>query len=591
MQRILVRALGLLALAFVPAAYGQMACTASAPTPTNLRATGTTEVAGDLIVLCRGGAPVTAGAFPTVNITLFFNTAVTSKVMVPAVATIPPTPALTEAVLILDNTLGPDQRPCFTAVCNNTDNVFQGRLDSFNSLSFTNVPLNPSGPSADRVLRFKNIRLNANNLSVGSAAFVFISMTGAQVASIVNQQQTLGFVRQAIGYEVRGPGDTALATPIALTACTGYNIDLAGNNASATYSTPGGRTLLIKFSEASGFQNAFRKRSYTTTLAEPQSVFSQDSPGFNYNTESAYNNTLFPATNGLNRMGVADSGTILRAVFTGIPAGVKVFVSTREIALGSTLDANQQPTTKARLTSTPGAPFTAIAADNAIEGGLKLVPPSGEVSWEVLETDVNSTENVTFAVVLAYGNSPQPAATTISTSGGFGPQSGIGVATQIDPAPRFQGLIGPTPIVGLNACRTTLLFQFLTNQAGFDTGVSVSNTSRDTLSTATQTGRCTATFFPTPFNATTQAQFPVLNSPTLAGGEQWTFTVSGSRPGFQGYMMVGCDFQFAHGYAFISDFGSKNLAQGYQALVIPDRARLADPVTTAPAGSGEQLIH
>ena len=55
--------------------------------------------------------------------------------------------------------------------------------------------------------------------------------------------------------------------------------------------------------------------------------------------------------------------------------------------------------------------------------------------------------------------------------------------------------------------------------------------------------------------------------------------------------MVGCDFQYAHGYAFISDFGSKNLAQGYQALVIPDRTRLADPMTTAPAGSGEQLIH
>jgi hypothetical protein len=83
----------------------------------------------------------------------------------------------------------------------------------------------------------------------------------------------------------------------------------------------------------------------------------------------------------------------------------------------------------------------------------------------------------------------------------------------------------------------------------------------------------------------------VLSSPTLAGGEQWTFTVSGTRAGFQGYMMVGCDFQFAHGYAFISDFGSKNLAQGYQALVIPDRARLADPMTTAGAGSGEQLIH
>jgi len=61
-----------------------------------------------------------------------------------------------------------------------------------------------------------------------------------------------------------------------------------------------------------------------------------------------------------------------------------------------------------------------------------------------------------------------------------------------------------------------------------------------------------------------------MNSPSiLSAGEQWVFSISSSRPGFQGYMMVSCDFQFAHGYAFISDFGAQKLAQGYQALVIP----------------------
>lgn len=349
--------------------------------------------------------------------------------------------------------------------------------------------------------------------------------------------------------------------------------------------------MIVKFSEASGFQNAFKKRSYNTTVNEPQATFPQDSPGFNYNTESGHTNALFPATNGLNRAGLADSGTILRAQFINVPAGVKVFVGTREYVAGSTVDGSQNPTTKARLTATPGQPFTAAPADSQLEGGLKLVPPTGDVSWEVLDTDVNAVETVAFVVVIAYSNSPQPSASTISALGGFAPQSTAAVATPGDPLPRFLGLIGPTPAVNLNACRTTLLFQFLTNQAGFDTGVAVSNTSRDTLGTATQTGRCTATFFPTPNNPTTQAQFPALSSPTLGGGEQWTFTVSSARPGFQGYMMVNCDFQFAHGYAFISDFGSKNLAQGYQALVIPDRPRLADPVTTSPAGSGEQLIH
>ena len=42
-------------------------------------------------------------------------------------------------------------------------------------------------------------------------------------------------------------------------------------------------------------------------------------------------------------------------------------------------------------------------------------------------------------------------------------------------------------------------------------------------------------------------------------------------PLFQGYVIAICNFQFAHGYAFISDFGATKLAQGYLALIIPDR--------------------
>jgi len=590
MQRTVFFSLCFAGLMAVPAVHAQtqMACTASAPTPTTMRSTGTTELAGDLILTCRGGTPVAAGAFPVVNISIFFNAAVSSRITVAAAGTIP---AQTEAILIVDTPAALEQRPCLTNPCLNTDNVFQGRYDSFNSLSWLNIPVNPPGPNADRILRIRNIRMNATSIPpAGGPALAFVSISGAQVSStLTNPQQTLGTVRTGVSYELRSALDGVLTGPLALTACNAYNSDLAVNIGAGAYSSPGGRTMLVKFSE--GFPNAFKRRNLGTTLVEPQIAFSQDNPIISYNTESGFNNTTYPAVNGWNRVGVGDSGTTLRAVFTNIPAGARVYVGTREFATGSSVDAAGVPTTKARLTATPGAPFTPLPQDNAIDGGLKLVPSTGEVSWEVLETDVNANEAVAFVVVVAYGNNPQPLASTISTSGGFGPQSSATTATAGDSIPRFLGLIGPTPMVALNVCRTTLLFQFLTNQAGFDTGVSVSNTSRDTLTTSPQTGRCTATFFPTPFNATTSAQFPILNSPTLAGGEQWTFTLSGSRAGFQGYMMVGCDFQFAHGYAFISDFGSKNLAQGYQALVIPDRARLADPMTTAPAGSGEQLIH
>ncbi|MSV31041.1 MAG: hypothetical protein EXQ57_00815 [Bryobacterales bacterium] len=590
MQRSVLCSMWFACLLFAPAIHAQtqMACTASAPTPATMRSAGMTELAGDLILTCRGGTPAVAGAFPLVNISIFFNAAVSSRVTVAASGTTPPQ---TEAILIVDTPLAVDQKPCLTNPCLNTDNLFQGRYDSFNSLSWINIPVNPPGPNADRVLRIRNIRMNTTSIPpTGGPALAFVSISGTQVSStLANPQQTLGTVRAGVSYEIRSALDGALTGPISLTACNAYNIDLASTPGAAAYSSPGGRTMLVKFTE--GFPNAFKRRNLGTTLTEPQIAFSQDNPGISYNTESGFNSTVFPGVNGWNRVGVADSGTTLRAVFTNIPAGARVYVGTREFATGSSLDAGGIPTTKARLTSTPGAPFVAAAPDNTIDGGLKLVPSTGEISWEVLETDVNSGESVAFVVVIAYGNNPQPAASTISTSGGFGPQSLAVTATAGDAIPRFLGLTGPTPMVALNVCRTTLLFQFITNQAGFDTGLAVSNTSRDTLTTAPQTGRCTATFYPTPFNAATQAQFPILSSPTLAGGEQWTFTLSGSRAGFQGYMMVGCDFQFAHGYAFISDFGSKNLAQGYQALVIPDRARLADPMTTAPAGSGEQLIH
>lgn len=572
-------------LAFSSSLYSQsqMACTASVPNPANMRATGVAELGGDLIITCTGGTPVTAGALPTVNINMFFNTSVTSRI------TAPGSPPYSEALLIIDTPTAAQQVPCTAATCT-VETVFQARNDTFNSLSWTGVPVNPPGPSAQRLLRFKNIRVNAVNLPVNGNALVFISITGAQVSSLSSPQQALGVVRTGMTTEIRSVSDAVLASAVPYVACTGFNSELA-NNAAAIYGSPGGRTANLRFSESAGFPTAFKKRYVNTSATEPNAMASQDNLQFTYTTEAGFTNSAFPALNGLNRAGAADSGTILRAVFSNIPNNVRIYVSTQNLTVGSTLGNDGTPTTKARITGTPGSAFTPIAADSTSDGGMKLVAPSGEVNWEILETDGSNVESVSFAIAIAFNANPQPAAGVLNYATGFGPGIGSAVASQSDSLPRFSGLQAPAPFAVINACRTTLLFQFLTNQAGFDTGVAVSNTSRDTLGSTPQSGRCTATFFPTPFNATTQAQYPPLSSNALAGGEQWTFTVSGARPGFQGYMLVGCDFQFAHGYAFISDFGSQKLAQGYQALVIPDRARVADPMTTSAAGSGEQLIH
>lgn len=109
-----------------------------------------------------------------------------------------------------------------------------------------------------------------------------------------------------------------------------------------------------------------------------------------------------------------------------------------------------------------------------------------------------------------------------------------------------------------------LLYTFVTNQAGFDTGLSLSNTSLDTLGTATHSGTCTFTFFGT--NAPS-----AVTTPVLAAGATHTLLASSAAPNFQGYVIADCNFPFAHGIGFISDLGARNLAFGYLALVLPPR--------------------
>ena len=152
---------------------------------------------------------------------------------------------------------------------------------------------------------------------------------------------------------------------------------------------------------------------------------------------------------------------------------------------------------------------------------------------------------------------------------------------------------------------TNLLFPFVTNLAGFDTGIALINTSQSNFTGASgtpanapfnikaQTGACTLYYFG--LNAPLQPQeTPPIGVDTT--GEainkvMVAFSLSEKAPGFQGYIIARCNFQFGHGYAFVSDLGAEKLAHGYLALVIPDlgNARLADPFTVAGAGVGEQL--
>jgi hypothetical protein len=59
-------------------------------------------------------------------------------------------------------------------------------------------------------------------------------------------------------------------------------------------------------------------------------------------------------------------------------------------------------------------------------------------------------------------------------------------------------------------------------------------------------------------------------------------------PGFTGYVIAVCNFQFAHGYAAVTDLGLRNLWSSYLALELND----GTVGTIRKGGQGvENLVH
>lgn len=121
---------------------------------------------------------------------------------------------------------------------------------------------------------------------------------------------------------------------------------------------------------------------------------------------------------------------------------------------------------------------------------------------------------------------------------------------------------------GTTGSTTRLLYTFVLNTSGFDTGIVISNTSADPFGTTNQSGKCTLTFFDG--SGTT----PAFTTPVISAGTTYTTLASNIAPGFQGYMFAECAFAFAHGAAFVSDVGARNLLAAYLALVVSKTNRV-----------------
>jgi hypothetical protein len=203
---------------------------------------------------------------------------------------------------------------------------------------------------------------------------------------------------------------------------------------------------------------------------------------------------------------------------------------------------------------------------------------AGVAVYEVVGANPQSTESIDVPIVIAYAantTANSPGLGTATVTGSFAPLSTVITQSTSAPIPRFVDVPMSKTGFTINACSTNLLFPFVSNQAGFDTGIAIANTSADPFGTRTQQGACVINYYG---NTTGGGAAPAAaTSAVVAPGTELVFSVMAgggvpATPGFQGYIIAQCAFQYAHGFAFISDIGAQKTAEGYLALVLDGAA-------------------
>jgi len=415
-----------------------------------------------------------------------------------------------------------------------------------------------------------------------------ISTSGTATLTITNNaQQVVGQVQKGLV--------VSNSSAVTFQQCTSVDFGTAGT---------------ITFTK--GFAASFKIQNVVgpETGAAPGVPLPQDVPGQIYSfgstgqagVEYGFYNPAYPA--GATNAGVADYGTRLRVIFAGVQAGVTIWVPDNvayddtvvppatDVNTGAPVVSGGIPELYAQLVTSEGGPYTAASANGTggSAGFVSLTVSStgtAEAVYEVLAVrSQNLQENLAIPFWVSYTANPganSPGLGTATVGGSFAPISTDTNASATDTIPRFADTSVAVNAFSIVKCATHILFPFVTNQAGFDTGFAIANTSMDQYGTSTQTGTCTFNFFGT------AAPAAVTTAAAVAPGTDYTNLTSVLAPGFQGYVIVDCQFQFAHGFAFITQIGTFLGTEGYLALIIPDPPNPRLPNFPAPGPSGEQL--
>ncbi len=549
MEPVRISALGLLAVALLgPPILAQpvalLHCTASSLAGP-VYSDGIAElVAGiDIDCVAESSAALSAGADIRLSVKVSLNTSVTNTVG------FGPQEDLTDALLVVrgydcpaPDRPGPATEPCGALASVPPESRF-GRLTSPGTLEWSGVAIPQSSlgsvPDADDglaegpTIRIRGIRANASQLRLADSVGRAVLPVRAAISVRSNAAVTLQNAVLEVGYPVP--------------ALEVESVERLSESVSS-----GVRSTVLSVHVREGFSNALR------------GSLTKEAKG-------------------------AGAASRVLLEFGGLPDGVAVSVP---VAVGCT-----RPVTDDADRDSAGALVLGLvtghepdgsggAASRGSVGSEPSVPidtasGTGGALFEVQAQDPTILEECRVPVRFDV---PSGQAGGVGTwvSASLAPRSSMVAATSDAPVPRFAA---PSHMarrrIDLAGQSTTLLFPFVTNQAGFTSGLVITHGSREALVGRQDgsAGSCVLHYYG---ETSEENDFLLVQHTTqFKPGEQVVFTLSGGNAErnirgieeFQGYMMVVCGFPDARGYAFISDGfrGIADLAMGYVARVVSIR--------------------
>jgi hypothetical protein len=472
-----------------------------------------------------------------------------------------------------------------------------------NQVMFFNVPIYPSfNSSQTNTFRIVNVRVTP-----GANATITASITPSVLVSANG------------GYP---PGSTynyvMTGTPQVATASTGLTTTMNGVlgvslcNPTALIPLPNqskANLALLTFKEnfSGAFKTAYLPIDPTGLSTNATGVPAAPAMASTTETYVVGSSTLSAAyaeagflggTVGTVATGIPNSGTRLQAIFKNLDPNVVYYVSTGPVTDFQTYTA---PTfTPGDGKSTPwavliGGSTTGTYAPVASSGTANSVVPvavvaqtkqtdgtyTGTAVWEITNTVQGTPQTMTFGL---YGVFNLNTGTTPTIGNAATVQLGYAPTTTstLTNIPRFAApSMAATKFDNILPCQTSLLFPYVVGVAGYNTGLAIANASADPYGTANSTGTCSLAFY----SSTTPATYV---TPTVAPGTSYTALLNTTNllsdsvgaatlTNFNGagYMFATCNFQYAHGFAFIDkgDGTPNAMAMGYVAQVVNSSTR------------------